>query len=68
MKMKQLRELSEDELHQKKTAFQKELFELNYQRKFGNVEKPGRFKVLKRSLARMETLLNERKRDESSKR
>lgn len=66
MKIKNLRELSTEELLQKEKTFKKDLFDLNYQRKFGNVEKPGRFQVLKRDIARIKTLLKERKNDESS--
>ena len=66
MKIKNLRELSTEELLQKEKTFKKDLFDLNYQRKFGNVETPGRFQVLKRDIARIKTLLKERKNDESS--
>jgi large subunit ribosomal protein L29 len=60
MKVNQLRELSLDELTQKEKDFKKELFDLNYQRKMGNVEKPGRFRILKRDIARIFTILRER--------
>lgn len=60
MKSKDLRGLSEDELGQKARGFQKELFDLNYQRKMGNVEKPSRFKQIKRDMARIFTILRER--------
>lgn len=60
MKANQLKELSLDELIQKEKAFKKELFDLNYQRKMGNVEKPGRFRVLKCDIARIFTILRER--------
>ncbi len=67
MKIKDLRQLSDEELIQKEKEFKKELFTLNYQRKLGNVEKPGRFKVLRRSIARIETLLTERRKNEPDK-
>ncbi len=60
MKVKQLRELSSEELVDKEKVFKKELFDLNFQRKMGNVEKPGRFRVLKRDIARVYTILRER--------
>jgi len=60
MKVNQLRELSSEELLDKEKVFKKELFDLNFQRKMGNVEKPGRFRVLKRDIARVYTILRER--------
>ena len=50
----------EKELIQKEKAFKKDLFELNYQRKMGRVEKPHRFKEIKRHVARVMTILKER--------
>ncbi len=60
MKANKFRELSSEELVQKEKAFKKELFELNFQRKMGSVEKPSRFRVLKRDIARVFTILRER--------
>ena len=60
MKPNKLRELSSDELIQKEKAFKKELFDLNYQRKMGSVEKPDHFRMLKRDIARIFTILRER--------
>jgi large subunit ribosomal protein L29 len=67
MKAKQLRELNSDELRQKAKAFKKELFDLNYQRRMGNVEKPGLFRMLKRDIARMATILRERDLEKKGK-
>ena len=60
MKPSELRELNSEELIAKEIAFKKELFDLNYQRKMGNVEKPNRFRALKRDIARIFTILRER--------
>ena len=60
VKIKELRELSSEDLAQKEKNFKKDLFELNYQRKLGNVEKPARFKLLRRDIARIMTILKER--------
>ncbi|MBF0521515.1 MAG: 50S ribosomal protein L29 [Candidatus Omnitrophica bacterium] len=59
-KIKQLRELTKEELIQKEQGFKKELFELNYQRKLGAVEKPARFRAVKRSIAKILTIIRER--------
>lgn len=64
MKADQLRELSSEELAGKEKDFKKELFDLNFQRKIGNVDKPGRFRVLKRDIARVYTILRERQLEE----
>ena len=60
MKVKELRELNSNELVQKERAFKKELFDLNYQRKLGTVEKNARFRLLRRDIARILTILRER--------
>lgn len=60
MKANKFRELSSEELVQKEKSFKKELFDLNFQRKMGNVEKPNRFRLLKRDIARIFTILRER--------
>ena len=64
--MQELKELDREALLQKEKAFKKELFDLNFQRQHGRVEKPGRFKTIKRDIARILTLLNERERNGSS--
>ena len=63
MKVKEFRSLSADELLQKEKTFKKELFDLNYQRRMGQVEKPGRFRNIKRDIARILTILKERELD-----
>jgi large subunit ribosomal protein L29 len=63
MKVKEIRELSSGELAQKEKAFKKDLFDLNYQLKLGNVDKPSRFRKLKKDIARIMTILRERESD-----
>jgi len=60
MKTKELRDLSVEDLAQKEKTFKEELYNLNYQRRFGRVEKPHRFKQLKKDIARIKTLLKEK--------
>lgn len=60
MKIKQFREFASEELRQKEKEFKKELFDLNYHRKIGSVEKPSRFSALKRDIAKILTILRER--------
>ncbi len=63
MKLKELRELSAEELTQKEKTLKKEIFGLNFQRKYGRVEKPSMFRNIRRTIARIKTILNERKND-----
>ena len=64
-KASKFRELSSEELVQKEKALKKELYDLNFQRKMGNVEKPNRFRALKRDIARIFTVLREREIEEN---
>jgi large subunit ribosomal protein L29 len=59
-KVNVFRELSSEDLLQKEKALKKDLFDLNYHRKMGNVEKPSRFMSIKRDIARIMTTLRER--------
>lgn len=61
MKIKELRGLSSEELLQKEKALKDELFKLNLQRYGGRVEKPHRFSLIRKDIARINTLLNEKK-------
>ena len=60
MKDRKLKELTSEELAQKTKDLKKELYGLNYQRRMGNVEKPARFKALRREIARALTIIRER--------
>jgi len=61
MKTKELRNLTKEELLQKEKSLKEELFKLNMQRYGGRVDKPHMFSLLKRDIARIETILNEKK-------
>ncbi len=63
MKANEFRSLGSEELGQKEKALKKELFELKYQRKIGRVEKPSRFRLIKRDIARILTVLNEKENE-----
>lgn len=59
--MKELRGLSAEELLQKEKALKEEMFKLNMQRYSGRVEKPHMFSLIKKDIARIQTILSERK-------
>ncbi|MFH0791282.1 MAG: 50S ribosomal protein L29 [Candidatus Omnitrophota bacterium] len=61
MKAKELRNLSKEELIQKEKSFYEELFKLNAQRYSGRVDKPHMFSLIKKDIARIRTILNEKK-------
>ena len=67
MKIKELRTLASDDLAQKERNLKKDLFDLRYQRKIGRVEKPSQFKQIKRTVARILTILNERAKENDRK-
>lgn len=61
MKPKELRNLSKEELDQKEKGLKEELQKLNQQRYGGRIEKPHQFSLLKKDIARIETILSEKK-------
>ncbi|MBM3244964.1 MAG: 50S ribosomal protein L29 [Candidatus Omnitrophica bacterium] len=61
MKIKELRNLTREELIQKEKALSEELFKLNEGRFSGRVDKPHLFSLVRRDIARIKTLLNEKK-------
>ena len=61
MKTQELRSLSKEELLQKEKSLKDELYKLNMQRYGGRVEKPHMFSLIKKDIARIKTILNEKK-------
>ncbi len=61
MKIKELDNLSEDELIAKEKQLKKDLFDMESHRQMGRVEKPASFRNLRRDIARILTVLNERR-------
>jgi large subunit ribosomal protein L29 len=53
---------SGDELGTQLTAFKKEQFNLRFQRANGQAENTGRIRVLRRDIARIQTVINEQRR------
>ena len=63
MKVKEIRELSTEEIKEKLKESKEELFNLRFQQATGTLEKPSRIRDLRHTVARMKTVLNERKKD-----
>ena len=60
MKVKEIRELSTEEINKKLVETKEELFNLRFQQATGNLEKPSRIRDLRHTVARMKTVLRER--------
>jgi len=58
VKPRELRDLAIGELLEKEKVLYAELSKLNTQRYTGNVEKPHRFALIKKDIARIRTILN----------
>ena len=61
MKFKDLKEFTDDELNDKEKLLKKELFDLNSHRQLGRLEKPASLRNIKKDIARILTVLSERK-------
>jgi len=56
----QLREKSVDELHTRERELSEQLFKLRFQRATGRMESPAKMRQVRREIARIKTLLNEK--------
>lgn len=59
MKTHELREMTREELVQRKMEIEEELFNLRMQKAFKDLENPLRLRVLRKEMARIETILRE---------
>lgn len=64
MKVKEIRELSTEEINKKLKETKEEIFNLRFQHATGNIEKPSRIRELRHTVARMKTVLKERETNE----
>lgn len=65
MKMKELRELTNEELEQKLNDLKEEMFNLRFQKSLNRLENQMRIKVVKKDIARLLTLKTERQTSET---
>jgi large subunit ribosomal protein L29 len=68
MKIKDIAEMSTDELLTKKRDLRQESLHLRLQQQSGQLEQPSRLRLLRRDVARIETVLSTRKKNEGAKR
>jgi large subunit ribosomal protein L29 len=62
VKASSLREKSVDELHLRERELSEQLYKLRFQRATGRMESPARMRQVRREIARIKTLLNEKAR------
>ena len=62
VKASSLREKSVDELHTRERELSEQLYKLRFQRATGRMESPARMRQVRREIARIKTLLNEKGR------
>ena len=58
--MTKIRALSIEEINAKIAELKEELFNLKFQAALGNIEKPARMNEIKRTIARMKTVITEK--------
>ena len=63
MKFKELKVMKDDELKVKESDLRKEIFNLAVQKSLGALENPKRIKAVRKSIARIKTIFNERKQE-----
>lgn len=66
MKVNELRELSTPELEEKLAQCKQELFNLRFQKAINKLENPMRIKDVKKTVARILTVVQERESEEDS--
>ena len=57
---KDIRKMSVEQINAKIADLKEELFNLKFQAALGNIEKPARMNEIKRTIARMKTILTEK--------
>ena len=62
MKIKELREMSIEELTAKRRELKHEMLNLRVQQQSGQIENPARLHLIRKDVARIETILTERGR------
>ena len=60
MEIKEIRNLSTEEIMKKIESNKEELFNLRFSQATGNLEKPSRINELRKEVARMKTIIRER--------
>jgi large subunit ribosomal protein L29 len=67
MKIKEIIEMTTDELLTRKRDLRQESLHLRLQQQSGQLEQPSRLRLLRRDVARIETILSQRTRQQTEK-
>lgn len=67
MNVKEIRDLSNEELEKEVVSLKEELYGLRFAQATGNLENPSRVKDIKKTIARIYTVLTERENAEVAK-
>ncbi len=59
MKASEIREMSSDEMQEKLSSLEEEMFNLRFQHGIGQLENPKKMLHVRRDIARFKTMLNE---------
>ena len=62
MKVEEIRELDVETLHVREKELDDQLFRLRIQKSMGQLEAPAKLRTLRRDLARVKTILRERRK------
>lgn len=60
MNVKEIRDLSNDELEKEVTSLKEELYNLRFAQATGSLENPARMKDVRKTIARIKTVMTER--------
>ena len=60
MKTSEIRKMSKEDINKKITELKKELFDLRMKQATGNLDKPHNVNELRKTVARLKTVLNEK--------
>ena len=66
MKIGEIREKSDEELNQELVNLHREAFSLRMQQGSGQMARPSEMSVVRKSIARIKTVMNERRRAEAA--
>ena len=67
LKMEEINQLAIADIKQKITALEKELYDLRYKMQTSRVEKPHRFKELRKDIARCKTVIRKKELADAAK-
>ena len=65
MNIKEIRDMSKEELNKEVVSLKEELFNLRFQQATGQLENPARMREVKKTIARIKTVITERELSEN---